>query len=141
MPHRYSGGCHCGNIEFEMVLSAPSASYSPRACDCAFCRAHAASYVSDPQGKLEIRVKDATNLSKYRQGSGIAECLICKICGVLVGVSYNEGGHLYATANSKAVKNSAFGAETVVSPKTLSDPDKIGRWKDVWFSVVAITCT
>lgn len=122
-----------------MVLTGRSASYSPRACDCAFCRAHAASYVSDSQGKLEIRVKDAANLSKYRQGSGIAECLICKICGVLVGVSYNDDGRLYATINSKAVKNGAFGAETAVSPKTLGDQEKVERWKDLWFSDVTIT--
>jgi hypothetical protein len=87
---------------------------------------------------LEIRVKDSANLSRYRQGSGIAECLICKICGVLVGISYNEDGRLYAAVNSKAVENGAFGAETAVSPKTLDDRDKIERWKNIWFSDVAI---
>jgi hypothetical protein len=81
--YKYLGGCHCGNITLEMELTAEAGSYHPRACDCDFCRKHAASYVPDPRGKLEISVRGEANLIKYRQGSGIADCLICRICGVL----------------------------------------------------------
>ncbi|MGB7291149.1 MAG: hypothetical protein WBD99_03140 [Thermodesulfobacteriota bacterium] len=70
--HKYIGGCHCENITFEMEVTAKPPSYNPRACDCDFCRKHAASYVSDPSGKLIIMVENETNLTKYRQGSGIA---------------------------------------------------------------------
>ncbi len=136
---KYVGGCHCGNIALEMEITGKPDSYNPRACDCDFCRKHAASYVSDPHGKLVILVKNETNLSKYRQGSGIADCLVCNICGVLVGVCYEEHGRLYATVNRKTVVNSTdFGAETVVSPRTLNDQDKIQRWKNAWFSDVSI---
>ncbi len=137
--HKYIGGCHCGNIALEIELTGRLASYSPRACDCDFCRKHAASYISDSDGKLEILVKSEANLSKYRQGSGIADCLICRVCGILVGVSYEEDGRVYAAINSNAVWNSAdFGAETAVSPRTLNDQDKIQRWKSLWFSDVRI---
>ncbi len=137
--HKYIGGCHCGNIALEMEITGKPDSYNPRACDCDFCRKHAASYVSDPHGKLVILVKNEANLGKYRQGSEIASCLICKICGVLVGVCYEEHGHLYATVNSKAIGNGAdFGEETIVSPKTLNDQEKIQRWKNVWFADVGI---
>jgi hypothetical protein len=136
---KYSGGCHCGNITFEMEVTGKPDFYTPRACDCDFCDKHAASYVSDPSGKLIITVESETNLSKYRQGSEIAEFLICKICGVLVGVCHEEHERLYAAINSKTVENAAdFGAERAVSPKTLSDLDKVQRWKNNWFSNVSI---
>lgn len=86
-----------------------------------------------------ILVKNETNLSRYRQGNEIADCLVCSVCGVLVGVCYEEHGHLYATVNSKTVGNSTdFGAEAVVSPRTLNDQEKIQRWKNAWFSDVSI---
>lgn len=138
MAHRYAGGCHCGNIAFEMTLAQPSGAYGPRACDCDFCRAHGASYVSDPHGKLGIRVRDRANLGRYRQGSGIAECLVCRNCGVLVAIAYEEQGRLYATVNSRAVARAPFGPQTAVSPKTLGDPERIARWKTSWFADVGI---
>lgn len=137
--HKYVGGCHCGNIALEMEITGKPSSYNPRACDCDFCRKHSATYVSDTHGKLVILVKNETNLSKYQQGSGIADYLVCRICGVLVGVCYEEHGCLYATVNSKAVENNAvFGVEAVVSPRSLNDQDKIQRWKNTWFSDVSI---
>jgi hypothetical protein len=137
--HKYSGGCHCGNITFEMEVAGKPASYNPRACDCDFCLKHAASYVSDPGGKLIIMVENEANLSRYRQGSGIADFLVCKICGALVGVCHGEHERLYAAINSKTVENAAdFGPETAVSPKTLNDQDRVQRWKNSWFSNVSI---
>jgi len=111
----------------------------PRACDCDFCRKHGAAYISDPQGSVRIQVKDAQQLGKYRQGSGIAECLICRNCGVLVGVVYVDNRRLYAGINCKVIDGNPGFAEAVpVSPKTLPDDEKVGRWKDLWFADVCI---
>lgn len=129
--HNYGGGCHCGNITFEMEVAGMPASYDRRACDCDFCRKHAASYLSDPGGKLIINIADDINVSKYRQGSEIADFLICKFCGVLVVVCKENHKRLYAAINSKALENAAeFGSETAVSPKTLNNQNKIQRWKN-----------
>lgn len=136
--HEYSGGCSCGNVEFEMELTDAAGTYRPRACDCDFCRAHIASYVSDRCGKLRIRVKDETRLIRRRQGSGIADCLVCRTCGILIGIVYEDDGRLYAAVNSKAVRNAVFGTETAVSPKKLGDEARIQRWKEVWFSDVTV---
>jgi hypothetical protein len=88
---------------------------------------------------LMIFVKDETNLSRYQQGSRIADFLLCKKCGVLIGVCYESQGQLYAAVNSRAIDGKAsFGQETVISPKQLSDNEKIQRWQDVWFSDVRI---
>jgi hypothetical protein len=73
----------------------------------------------------------------YRQGNGIAEMLVCKICGVLVGACYRSEGQVYAAVNVKAVDaGTAFGAEQPVSPQQLSGSEKEDRWKRLWFPAV-----
>jgi hypothetical protein len=137
--HRVNGGCHCGNILLEIDFSRAPGAYNPRACDCDFCRKHGASYVSDAQGSLLVRVKDVRQSGKYRQGSGIAECLVCRNCGVLVGAFYRSDGRLFAAVNAKVVDDQVkFGAEQPVSPKNLSESAKVTRWQDIWFSNVVV---
>jgi hypothetical protein len=137
--HKLNGGCHCGNILVEMELAHAPGAYSPRACDCDFCRKHGASYVSDAQGSLRIRIKDERDSGKYHQGSGLADCLLCRNCGVLVGAFYQSDGRLYAAVNVKVVADRAdFAAEQPVSPKKLSDSEKVERWQHIWFSNVSV---
>jgi hypothetical protein len=133
------GGCHCGNIILRIELMRAPDTYNPRACDCDFCRKHGASYVSDPHGSLLVQVADQREIVMYRQGSGIAECLVCRICGVLVGACYRSEGQIYGTVNAKAVDaGTAFGAEQSVSPKQLPVNEKEDRWKRLWFPAVTI---
>jgi hypothetical protein len=137
--HRVTGGCHCGNIVLRIELTKAPGDYHPRACDCSFCRKHGASYLSDAQGSLIIQIKDEREIGMYRQGSGVAELLVCRICGVLTGACYRSGGQLYAAVNAKAVDDgTTFGAEQPVSPQQLSAGDKQRRWKDLWFSGVKL---
>jgi hypothetical protein len=122
-----------------MELAGEPGTYRPRACDCDFCRKHAAAYVSDPHGKLVFAVRDETQLSRYRQGSGIAYCLVCGNCGVLVGICYEEQGRLYATVNRRALGQGVeFAPEAAVSPRLLGAREKIERWKNIWFADVHI---
>ena len=135
----YTGGCHCGNLGFEMEITSRLSSYSPRTCDCSFCQKHSASYISDNQGKLTIYIEDKNNFNKYRHGDRIADFLICQICGVLIGVCYQNQECLYAAINSKAIdQNPDFQPETIVSPKMLNSQEKIQRWKNAWFSNVSL---
>jgi hypothetical protein len=137
--HKLNGGCHCYNIHVEVELPHAPSTYKPRACDCDFCRKHGATYISDPQGAVCLQVKDVHQLGRYRQGSGIAECIICRNCRVLVGVVYEDNGQLYAAINSKVIDaNPDFAEEVPVSPKILPDDKKIERWKDLWFADVSI---
>ncbi|MBI2749844.1 MAG: gamma-glutamylcyclotransferase [Burkholderiales bacterium] len=135
-----TGQCHCGNIHVAMQLTREPTSYAPRACDCDFCRQHGAAYLSDPQGKLAIQIRDSDGVSRYRQGSGTAEFVLCRHCGVLVAVTCLEDGHLYAAVNSRAVGagHAGFAAEVPVSPKTLSVDQKLARWTANWFADVTI---
>lgn len=137
--HRVSGGCYCGNIGVELELTGTPAAYQPRACDCEFCRKHGAAYVSDAKGTLLIAIKDPKQSNWFRQGSGQAEFLLCKECGVLVGVVHRSDGQVHAAVNVKALPGAAeFGAEQTVSPQKLSADAKVKRWQDVWFANVEI---
>ena len=123
-----------------MRLSRAADSYQPRACDCDFCTLHSAAYISDPQGALAIQVKDAGKLTRYRQGSGQAEFLLCAECGVLAAVVYEQGGRRYGAANVRAFEGGKpFGVSQAVSPKQLGADEKSARWQSVWFKDVAIT--
>jgi len=136
---RLNGGCHCGNIQITLELSREPGGYNPRACDCDFCTKHSAAYLSDPQGSVNFRIKDESRSAKYRQGSGQAESLICTQCGVMVGVIYRDGARLIGAVNAKAIGGGKdFGPEQPVSPKTLSESEKIKRWQAVWFPSVTI---
>jgi len=137
--HPVSGGCHCGNIRLELQLANAPGTYYPRACDCAFCRKHGAAYLSDSQGSLRVRINDERKSGTYRQGSELAEMLLCTHCGVLIGAVYRTEGRIYATVNVRVVEDAVgFGIEQPVSPKRLSPDAKVSRWKDLWFSNVEL---
>ena len=134
-----NGGCYCGNISYSAELENSPSSYKPRSCDCDFCTTHEASYISDSTGKLKLEIKGEKEISRFKQGSGIAEFLICKNCGVVVGAYYEEGEILYGAINSKSVREKIeLGKNISVSPKNLNDSEKVKRWKEIWFSNVEI---
>lgn len=133
------GGCHCGNLGVEAELPHPPDTYHPRACDCAFCRKHGAAYVSDPEGRLRIRVRDAARMNEYRQGSGQAEFIVCAQCGVLVAVVHRHDGRLFGTVNARALEDARFGEETPVAPRLLGDAERVARRRTLWFARVELT--
>lgn len=138
MPETH-GGCYCGNIRSQASFSRELASYNPRACDCDFCRKHAAAYVSDPKGSLRLQIGNELEVNRFRQGSNTAEMLLCRTCGVLVGALYRESNRLFGAPNAKALDpRLSFGPEQGVSPKLLSPDQKVQRWRDIWFPDVIL---
>lgn len=138
--HKVGGGCHCGNVRVDLQLAREPGAYHPRACDCSFCRKHGAAYVSDPEGSLSIRVQDARDMGTYSQGSGVAECIFCNRCGVLIGALYRSEGRIWGTVNAKIIEGpTSFDTEQCVSPKALSADEKQKRWQDIWFRNVTIS--
>jgi hypothetical protein len=136
---RLAGGCHCGNIALSVKLTRDPGTYSPRACDCEFCRKHGAGWVSDPQGSLSIRIRDERDAGRYCQGDRLAEMLLCRRCGVLVGATWREQ-RLYGVVNVSALdERAAFAAAQPVSPRTLAAEAKTSRWQSIWFADVTLT--
>ena len=137
--HRVRGACHCGAVSVALTLTRAPENYPERACDCDFCRQHGAAFVSDPAGALRIAVRAAEALRRYRQGSGVAECLLCACCGVFVGVVCVIDARLYGTVNTRVLDPSVgFGATVCVSPKQLSVEEKQQRWRANWFDDVRL---
>ena len=100
---------------------------------------HGASYVSDAQGSVLIRIQDERQSNKYRQLSGIADFLLCRNCGVLVGVLHRSDERQFAAINAKVVEARArFAAQQPASPKKLSDGEKVRRWQGIWFSNASV---
>jgi hypothetical protein len=92
--------------------------------------------VSDPEGRLRLQAT-VTALQRYRQGSGQAEFLLCRDCGVLVAVvARREAGALIGAANRNAFDaQDVLAGETVVSPRSLAADAKLARWSQVWMPV------
>ena len=140
--HVLNGSCHCGRLSLRFETAIAPADYHPRACDCSFCVKHDAAYISDPQGALAFRVKGEDALSRYRQGSGAVECLICRDCGVYVGAIFEDAGQTIGTVNARCIDGDvAFGERRTVSPQQLGRDEKVGRWQEIWTPVTGVEIT
>jgi len=80
----FAGGCHCGNLRIAFWSERPAAALPVRACQCGFCRRHAALATTDPAGRLRIAAADPALVSRYVFGLATAEYLVCARCGVYV---------------------------------------------------------
>lgn len=76
---KVSGGCHCGAVRFEAELPEPPVPALD--CNCSVCRMTGFLHVVVPHEQFELTIgRDA--LSSYRFGTGAAEHLFCRHCGV-----------------------------------------------------------
>lgn len=103
-PHRFEGGCHCGNLSYVFEASADLDVLGLRADQCSFCRAHRARTTSDPRGSIFIRVREPSTLSRYRFGLRITDFLICARCGLYIGALMEDGGKFWMTVNANTFR-------------------------------------
>jgi len=96
------GGCHCGNISFELEWEPDPAEIRARACGCSFCVKHGGLWTSNPAGALRVRVSEASLVSKYAFGTRTADFHLCARCGVVPVVTSEIDGRLYAVVNVNA---------------------------------------
>jgi hypothetical protein len=99
----FRGACHCGAIGFTYRTAIAPADWQPRACQCAFCRAHATLTVSDPAGSLAFEARDPDALSKYRFGQRTADFLLCGRCGVYIGAVISTERGDFGIINARAL--------------------------------------
>jgi hypothetical protein len=131
-----TGSCHCQRLQLTLQRSLQPAETSPRACDCSFCQAHAAAWLSDPQGELVVTASEADALGRYRQGSESAEFLLCRHCGVLVAVVFPTDEGMRGAVNVRCLANADdFAATQPVSPQQLPPEERRERWRRLWTPV------
>jgi hypothetical protein len=86
------GSCHCGRIAVDLSTNRHPAIFNPRACQCGFCRRHAAAMISDPNGRLTIETSGESD-DIYRLGFGITDFHVCARCGVFVAATWQDQGN------------------------------------------------
>ncbi len=96
------GGCHCGNIAFELDWKSDAAEIPARACDCSFCVKHAGVWTSNPAASLKVTVAEPSQVSKYSFGTRTALFHVCARCGIVPVVTSEIDGHLYAVVSVNA---------------------------------------
>jgi len=79
MAHQAEGGCHCGAVRFRFTL--PSLEVDLLDCNCSMCAKTGFLHLIVPHGDFEL-LSGQAELSSYRFGTGAAEHLFCKACGI-----------------------------------------------------------
>jgi hypothetical protein len=123
--HALKGSCHCGNVEFTLFTEKSANDLVPRRCSCTMCRRHGASYISDPDARLELHYRDPSLLSVYQLGHGTAQWIICARCGVLTAVLCEIDDRLRAVVRVQSMVDHAFLASE--TPTDFDDESVAGR--------------
>ncbi|ETO13432.1 hypothetical protein RFI_23946 [Reticulomyxa filosa] len=108
--HSYSGSCYCGNVGFEYFTKTKRQEWQIRECQCTFCRKHASKNVADPNGYLNVFVKNKKELSKFQFGLKTSWFWICRNCGVYTHATTNDDK--FATINVNALPQLKEKSET-----------------------------
>lgn len=93
-----------------------------RTCQCAFCRAHGAVNISDPEGLVRINASN-DDIIRYVFGLRTADFLICRHCGVYFAAVMGRQPKICSTINVAGLTMAEFhdiseqpmeyGAETI----------------------------
>jgi hypothetical protein len=76
---KVAGGCHCGAVRFEAEVPGPPV--PALQCNCSVCRMTGFLHVMVRHDEFEL-VSGRDSLASYRFGTGTAEHLFCRTCGV-----------------------------------------------------------
>jgi len=129
-----TGKCSCGQTRVKLTLPETLEHYCPRACDCDFCISRNITYLSHPDGELEIASKAPLDIQQ--QGSNQAGFITCRQCKTVIAASLRLENSLIGALNSTLLSNASLLQEpTVVSPKALSAKEKFDRWQTVWLNI------
>ena len=104
----HKGGCHCGNLRLTLRLSQPPEATPLRACGCSFCRANQTRTASDPNGAAEIWADDWSEVSRYRFGTGTADFLVCRRCGIYLGAVTETAAGTRMVTNTNCLEDRAL---------------------------------
>jgi hypothetical protein len=99
----FEGACHCRAIGFVFRTARTPARWNVRACQCSFCRSHAALTASDPQGSLEFVEREPGIVRLYRFGQRTADFLVCSHCGVYIGAAMRSERGRFGIINTRTL--------------------------------------
>ena len=137
----HQGGCHCGNITYDLYWPGDRLDVAVRACSCDFCTMHGGTYTSHTQADLVATIKDASEVSKYQFGTRTADFYVCSRCGAVPFVTSEIDDHLYAVVNVNTLR----GVDVSELEHTVSDFDgestggRLERRSRTWIPNVRIS--
>lgn len=134
------GGCHCGNVTYDLAWVGDTTTIDARRCGCTFCVKHGGVWTSNPPGALRVRLANAALVSRYSFETGTAEFLVCSRCGVPSVVTSLIEGRQYAVVNVNTFEG--FDAARLnVLPASFEGEevgDRLARRARGWISTVTI---
>lgn len=131
------GHCRCNN--FRVMWRTTDFSIVPRACQCDYCRAKDAAYVSKSGTAVEIHIHNKRQHSIVTHGSQLAEFHECGACGDLVLVTAHIDGETYGVLNARCLDNKAgFAAAVAIDYSGDTAEEKQLRWRQNWCAPVQI---
>ncbi|MCG2578372.1 hypothetical protein LZ012_15365 [Dechloromonas sp. XY25] len=101
------GRCRCGNISFTLDWTPDPVAIPARACSCSFCVAHSAAWTACSSGKLMVRIKRPTLVTRHSFATETAQFHICASCGDIPIVTSQIDGRVYAVVNTRMLQGSA----------------------------------
>lgn len=104
---RFDGQCHCGKLKASFETQKTPQDLGVRTCQCAFCRAHGAVNISDPEGAMTIEA-EAADVNRYAFALRTADFLVCKTCGVYIAAVMGEGQRIVSTLNVAGLQMKEF---------------------------------
>lgn len=75
---KYTGGCHCGAVRFE--VEAPE-HIEANECNCSICSKSGYLHLIVPTSRFKL-LCGAEQLTTYTFNTGVAQHTFCKICGI-----------------------------------------------------------
>ena len=104
MTTRIQGGCHCGKVGLNLVWPGSIRMLPARRCGCGFCRRVDGTWTSHPDASLDLRYNRPEAVTAYRFGTGTADFLFCRACGIPFAVTCRIDGKLLAVVNVHALR-------------------------------------
>lgn len=130
---KYTGACHCGDLNIEYRTDLAPADWPLRECQCSFCRKHAMLSTSDPDGEVVLTVRDPASLARYRFATGVTDFLICARCGLYVGATVLNDG--WIVINGRVMDCAAELLTRSADRRVYDDQsadERIVRRKEMW---------
>lgn len=78
---QYQGGCHCGEVRFEINLTNTLENQDIVACNCSMCEKLAFLHLIIPKLQFTLST-DWKNLNNYQFNKKIAKHYFCNTCGI-----------------------------------------------------------
>jgi hypothetical protein len=136
----HEGKCHCRAIGFLYRTSLAPKDWVIRACQCSFCRTHAALSTSDPAGFLEFVDRAPPALHRYQFGRRTADFLLCHNCGAYIGAMTSTGNGHFGIVNARVLHSLAeqLPEPIPVDYESESLAERLGRREKRWTPMAVV---